>query len=124
MHQLNCTYCKSIDLVTDYSAGDVVCRNCGLCVCGKIIESEAEWRNYADDDRKASGSGIRASECSDSGIFHSMISGGTASERKMLTKLHLKSNYCSKELAVLDNMTKLGEICFKLGLNEKIMVKF
>lgn len=46
------------------------------------------------------------------------------SDSGMLTKFHLKSNYCSKELAVLDNMTKLGEICFKLGLNEKIMVKF
>lgn len=46
-----CESCGSQDVVTDYSAGDVVCRGCGMILGERIIDDTPEWRNFANDDR-------------------------------------------------------------------------
>lgn len=46
-----CSDCGSTDVVTDLSAGDVVCRACGLILGERIIDDTPEWRTFANDDR-------------------------------------------------------------------------
>uniref|UniRef100_K3WSJ6 General transcription factor TFIIB n=1 Tax=Globisporangium ultimum (strain ATCC 200006 / CBS 805.95 / DAOM BR144) TaxID=431595 RepID=K3WSJ6_GLOUD len=46
-----CSHCGSTDVVTDFSAGDVVCRDCGMILGERIIDDTPEWRNFANDDR-------------------------------------------------------------------------
>lgn len=46
-----CTDCGSVDVVTDLSAGDVVCRDCGMILGERIIDDTPEWRTFANDDR-------------------------------------------------------------------------
>jgi transcription initiation factor TFIIB len=40
-----------MDVVTDFSAGDVVCRDCGMILGERIIDDTPEGRNCANDDR-------------------------------------------------------------------------
>lgn len=46
-----CGDCGSLDVVTDYSQGDIVCRGCGMILGERIIDDTPEWRNFANDDR-------------------------------------------------------------------------
>jgi transcription initiation factor TFIIB len=109
--------------MTDYSAGDMICRNCGIVLCDRIIEEEAEWHNYANDDRKDSASAARSSlEKGTDGQPHSIITGGSSAERKSLTRMHMKSSYSNKEISIIDNIALMSDIGYKLGLNERIMV--
>ncbi len=45
-----CSECKSDDVVTDFSAGDVICRACGVVLCGRIMDETQEWNNHRSDD--------------------------------------------------------------------------
>ncbi|MCL7030444.1 hypothetical protein MKW94_004552 [Papaver nudicaule] len=50
MEDENCTGCKrSTVVVFDRSAGDIICRECGLVLESHYIDETAEWRTYADD---------------------------------------------------------------------------
>lgn len=42
--------CSNHSLITDNISGDVVCRNCGLVFCEKLIDHSAEWRSFTTDD--------------------------------------------------------------------------
>ena len=61
--QLNepCSRCKSLDIVSDTAAGDILCRNCGEIQVSRIIDCSAEWREFDEDDRGNSGSAARSS---------------------------------------------------------------
>ncbi len=45
-----CSECKSEDVVTDFNAGDVICRACGVVLCGRIMDETQEWNNHRPDD--------------------------------------------------------------------------
>eukprot|EP01084_Bolivina_argentea_P057210 104569_1 len=45
-----CSECKSEDVVTDFSAGDVICRACGVVLCGRIMDETQEWNNHRSGD--------------------------------------------------------------------------
>ncbi len=47
---VTCSECKSEDVVTDFSAGDVICRACGVVLCGRIMDETQEWNNHRSDD--------------------------------------------------------------------------
>lgn len=50
--RLVCPYCHTIppNLVEEYSAGDIVCRDCGLVLADRIIDTRSEWRTFANSD--------------------------------------------------------------------------
>lgn len=48
---IQCNECSSFDIVTDFSAGDVVCRDCGIVIGDRIIDEQDELRTFANDDR-------------------------------------------------------------------------
>jgi len=45
-----CPMCKHPDgnIVTDYTAGDVICCNCGFVIGDHVIDDSIEWRTFAD----------------------------------------------------------------------------
>ena len=47
-----CPSCSATDIVTDYSAGDVICRSCGLVIGDHVIDDQIEWRTFADGNPK------------------------------------------------------------------------
>lgn len=47
-----CPSCHAGDIVTDYSAGDVICRGCGLVLGDHVIDDQIEWRTFADGNPK------------------------------------------------------------------------
>jgi len=40
----SCTACASPDVIIDMSCGDVVCRDCGLCLRSRILVDDSELR--------------------------------------------------------------------------------
>ena len=47
---LKCTRCQSTDVVTDFHAGEVVCRGCGVVLKDRLIDSSSEVRTFAEDE--------------------------------------------------------------------------
>lgn len=47
----SCPECNGVDIVTDFGAGDVICRDCGVVIGDRIIDETNELRTFANDDR-------------------------------------------------------------------------
>ena len=47
--RLVCRDCKDQvpNIVEDFSAGDLICGNCGLVLGNRIIDTRSEWRTFA-----------------------------------------------------------------------------
>lgn len=45
-----CNVCKSGQTVTDPESGEVICRNCGLVLYDKTLESRPEWRAFTTEE--------------------------------------------------------------------------
>jgi len=45
-----CNVCNSGQTVTDPESGEVICRNCGLVLLDKTLESRPEWRAFTTEE--------------------------------------------------------------------------
>ncbi len=45
-----CNVCESGQTVTDPESGEVICRNCGLVLFDKTLESRPEWRAFTSEE--------------------------------------------------------------------------
>ncbi|HJS82113.1 MAG TPA: TFIIB-type zinc ribbon-containing protein [Nitrososphaera sp.] len=45
-----CGICKSNRTVTDPESGEVICRNCGIVISDKILETRPEWRAFSSEE--------------------------------------------------------------------------
>lgn len=50
---LTCPDCKTFppQFVEAYASGDLVCAQCGLVICDRIIDTRSEWRTFSNDDQ-------------------------------------------------------------------------
>lgn len=46
-----CNDCAGTSFVEDRSAGDIICRKCGLVAESHVIDERSEWRTFADKVR-------------------------------------------------------------------------
>lgn len=70
----SCVDCGSDDIVTDYGAGDVVCRNCGIVLGERIVDDTPEWRTFSNDDRGGdAASKSRVGQLEDQGIENATL---------------------------------------------------
>ena len=46
-----CDYCNDNEIIEDTSLGIYVCKTCGI-VLNTILDSNPEWRQYDDDNKK------------------------------------------------------------------------
>ena len=118
-----CPYCRSTDIVTDYAAGDEICRSCAAVINERLVCDEAEWRDYENDDRGArdmarcGGKGDSADS-----LESSVILGGSAAMRKSLTRTHLSSSAGGMDIKVAENTSQIHELAARLGLTESVSV--
>lgn len=117
---ITCQYCGGNDVVTDYAAGDVVCRGCGSVLGERLMSEEAEWRDYEDDDRGGSSDAARASY-SDSSTY---IVGGDRALRKSLNRANMAAIVGRSDVRIGDSATHLTDFAAKLGLSERISVLY
>ena len=91
-----CYRCTSTETFTDYKCGDIICRNCGEVLSGRIIDDTNEWNIYTDDDRGPSETVARAGITIRDPILdcHTTTSGGSNEKRKslLLTQNKLENN--------------------------------
>ena len=48
-----CADCNGTEFISDYSAGDIVCKKCGLVLIGRIIETSGSPVYNNDDNGRA-----------------------------------------------------------------------
>jgi transcription initiation factor TFIIB len=47
-----CRECNSFNLVENSAAGNKFCQDCGLECCERMIDYQAEWRNFSEEDKE------------------------------------------------------------------------
>jgi transcription initiation factor TFIIB len=127
----HCGECGSVDVVTDFSAGDVVCRGCGMILGERIIDDSPEWRTFANDDRGDSAAKSRVGDVADARLNSVSLStylvdpkkGGRGANADPGHK-HKRPNISSDSAKVRRmqrNMARIQEIADALSLPKKIV---
>ncbi|XP_065191189.1 transcription initiation factor IIB-like [Sycon ciliatum] len=60
--QIKCPNHPNADLIEDYRAGDVVCRECGLVVGDRVVDVGSEWRTFSNEKAQGDPSRVGAAE--------------------------------------------------------------
>lgn len=119
--QSRCELCKGSDVVTDSITGDKVCRNCGHVLASRMINEEAEWRTFVNDDRANGIGGARCSVRYDEET--SIFVGGSKADREMLQRTQNRgSTNAKRDAKITEHLGHVAELCFKLGLNDAVAV--
>uniref|UniRef100_M4B8P0 General transcription factor TFIIB n=1 Tax=Hyaloperonospora arabidopsidis (strain Emoy2) TaxID=559515 RepID=M4B8P0_HYAAE len=130
----HCRECGSADVVTDFSAGDVVCRGCGMILGERIVDDSPEWRTFANDDRGGdSAAKSRVGDVADARLDSVSLStylvdikkvGGSSSAGAEPGGKHKRPNISSDSAKVRKmqrNMTRIQEVADFLSLPKKIV---
>ncbi|KAI9501488.1 transcription initiation factor IIB [Coemansia spiralis] len=50
--KLECPYCttSALNLIEDFTSGDLLCGDCGLVLGDRIVDTKSEWRTFQDSD--------------------------------------------------------------------------
>lgn len=119
-----CKRCFGVDVVTDTTAGDVVCRSCGEIQVGRIIDEGAEWREFSEDDRVNNGSAARSSCTVDKyGSTTEFIGGVSEAARVALAKTQMMATD-QRELKTRKATEVIKNIGSILHLTRNILVIF
>ena len=130
----HCRECGSADVVTDFSAGDVVCRGCGMILGERIVDDSPEWRTFANDDRGGdSAAKSRVGDVADARLDSVSLStylvdikkvGGSSSAGAEPGGKHKRPNISSDSAKVRKmqrNMTRIQAVAGFLSLPKKIV---
>jgi transcription initiation factor TFIIB len=111
--------------VADTSAGDIVCRGCGLVLGERIIDESAEWINYANDDRQR-GDQSRAAEfdvvLSASGSTFTVVQGGDTRVREALQRANQRSSFSSRDVNLRKHFQTLAAIARDMTIRNEVAV--
>ncbi|CAM9417474.1 unnamed protein product [Choristocarpus tenellus] len=119
-----CPECKSEDIVTDFRAGDVVCRGCGIVLGDRIIDDGAEWRTFNAEESQYTNRGDPnrvggpvSDLVADKGMGTTIQGGSNKIELGRLQKTQSKAIPTSAaEKALLECYGRVREIAHNLGL--------
>lgn len=128
----HCRECGSKDVVTDFSAGDVVCRDCGMILGERIIDDSPEWRTFANDDRGGDPAAkSRVGDVADARLDSISLStylvdpiksgGGADGDASRKHKRPNISSDSAKVKRMQRNMTRIQEVADCLSLPKKIV---
>ncbi|OWZ09530.1 Transcription initiation factor IIB [Phytophthora megakarya] len=127
----HCRECGSQDVVTDFSAGDVVCRGCGMILGERIIDDSPEWRTFANDDRGGDPAAkSRVGDVADARLDSISLStylvdpkkgGGAEGEPGRKHKRPNISSDSAKVKRMQRNMSRIQEVADYLSLPKKIV---
>ncbi|EGF81045.1 hypothetical protein BATDEDRAFT_35027 [Batrachochytrium dendrobatidis JAM81] len=128
--RLICRDCKDAvpNIVEDFSAGDLICGNCGLILGNRIIDTRSEWRTFSNSDDN-SGDPSRVGAASDpilgsKGTIDSTIigvrDGGTGRSRE-LHRAHLKVIGQKGEVALLQAFKVIQAMGERISLSKIVI---
>eukprot|EP00126_Sphaerothecum_destruens_P010086 Sdes_comp20672_c0_seq2m16079 len=88
---VSCSNCGNDDpdIIEDFTAGDLICADCGLVLGDRVIDMRSEWRTFSNDNSGAKDQS-RVGDASDSilsdeaqlSTMISKVPGGTVGEGK------------------------------------------
>ena len=120
----SCWRCRSHQVITNVSAGDLVCRDCGEIQAERMVDDGQEWRDMAEDDGNDS-SRARASAFADewgANASSTYFDGGPSKEAvQMMKKCQIlsSSKVDRRMVQVAECISDMGS---KLRLTRGIMV--
>ena len=110
-----CFRCLSLDIVTDTTRGDVICRGCGEVLTERLIDSSAEWRSFEEDEGRPA-EGQRAERPSGAyGLSQTVFTGGTEAQRTAMQRAQQEVEN-KVEVKILHNLEIVKNICARLNL--------
>jgi transcription initiation factor TFIIIB Brf1 subunit/transcription initiation factor TFIIB len=104
--------CGKEDIIENFSAGIIVCRNCGQ-VLEELIDESPEWKNYDDSDQKNVRCGAQINVLLP---ISSMVTGFGGKGRN---RMKIIQTWCSipyKERSLSNEFKKINNICQKLDI--------
>lgn len=115
-----CPYCKDPhgDIIEDYLAGNITCRDCGSVLETSYVTHEAEWREHTNDE--GAPDLARAESSHDLlGNMHSTLVGQvpTGGRRaSTVARTHAKISRSSAETRLTQNAKAVKELCDRVAL--------
>eukprot|EP01038_Epipyxis_sp_PR26KG_P005083 gene5083-7090_t len=114
----SCFNCKNFKLIVDFSAGDVVCQECGEVQNSRVIDYREEIRSYDEESSTSRTSGIDSKS-----LGYSLTSFSTKfSDLKQSLERAQCTQSDRKELLIIGNLRSINELCSKLYLSKQIEV--
>lgn len=120
--ELKCQSCGDVDIITDNTTGDVVCRSCGLILGDKVINDEAEWKDYLNNDNNdASHSNGRSSmKNNDDDDNRTLLISSNSEDKEFLNRIQKLQN--KKEIKLYESYDHIEQLTFNLNLSDSITV--
>ena len=136
-YRLECKTCGSSGsaFYEDFTAGDLICTNCGNVVGDRIIDTRSEWRTFSndgggpsDDPSRVGGPSNPLLDGDGSGSLETLISSkdGFSGLSKDLSRLqgrasHMRMTSEQRSASSLNNHFKtIGVLCERIGLPKVI----
>jgi transcription initiation factor TFIIB len=121
---LGCTDCGDAKppIIEDFSAGDLICGNCGLVLGDRIVDTRSEWRTFANDEGNGDPSrvGAAADPILGTNQLDTLISnrdGRSSSASKDLSKIQAKSVMTkSNERNLVKSFKDISAMCDHIAL--------
>jgi len=118
-----CSGCGGTEFVTEKSAGDVVCNNCGEVAYDRIIDFRPEWKSSNDENTKSTyDTSARCSRVNDNEVQNTFIVGGSSTDRTELTRSHVKSAISTQDSKFIKHSELVKTIGHRLCIQDQISV--
>ena len=104
-----CFRCGGSDIVLDYKAGDVICRECGEVINSRVIDEGNEVKFYKDDDDPQKSSRTSGLAESIGSLQTSFITNSETVKRTLERAQKFSSD--KKELQALSHLNTVSEMC-------------
>jgi transcription initiation factor TFIIIB Brf1 subunit/transcription initiation factor TFIIB len=116
----SCFRCGGADLVLDYKAGDIICRECGEVINDRVIDEGNEVKFYMNDDDPNKSSRTSGFSESIGSLQTSFVTSSESVKRTLERAQRFSSD--KKELQALAHMNTVSEMCSKMNLIAPIKV--
>lgn len=110
----SCYRCGGSDIVLDYKAGDVICRECGEVINGRVIDEGNEVKFYMDDDNPHKSSRTSGFAESIGSLQTTFVTNSETVKRTLERAQKFSSD--KKELQALSHLSNVSEMCSKMNL--------
>ena len=114
LHITACFRCKGNDVVLDYKAGDVICRDCGEVINDRVIDEGNEVKFYMNDDDPSKTSRSSGLAETIGSLQTSFVTNSESVKRTLERAQRFSSD--RKELQALSHMNAVSEMCSKMNL--------
>ncbi len=109
----------------DYHLGQMTCRNCGIVVQSQIVSDEAEWREFAENDRRRDDPnrvGGPENSLYGTGSLSTMMGKDKEGNMSALSEIHNRAAVSANQAVLAHGYQKADTFGHKLGVKESAVV--